>query len=89
MAVFSVKTEKMSEEEIKQYQLSHEDFIWWADNLPRLTAVKENRGKFIAVVNREPFFGKTYEEAEANAMAKYPNRRFAVHRIPNREGKRI
>lgn len=87
MAVFSVKTEKMSEEEIRENQLLHEDFVWWADNLPKLS--EGNRGKFMAVVNQEVFFGDTYEEAEGKAKAKYPNRRFAVHHIPTRRGKRI
>ena len=52
MAVFSVKSGKLSEDEIRENQLSHEDFIWWADNLPRLAAVEENRGKYIVVVNK-------------------------------------
>ncbi len=72
MAVFSVKTEKMSEEEIRENQLLDEDFAWWAGNSPKLV-VEENRGKYIAVVNKEPFFGNTYEEAEQKAIAKYPN----------------
>ena len=87
MAVFSVKSGKLSEEEAQQYQLLHEDFAWWADNLPKLS--EGNRGKFMAVVNQEVFFGDTYEEAEEKAKAKYPNRRFAVHHIPSRRGKRI
>ncbi len=87
MAVFSVKTEKMSEEEILENHLLHEDFVWWADNLPRLS--DGNQGKFMAVVNQEVFFGDTYEKAEEKAKAKYPNRRFAVHHIPSRRGKRI
>ena len=87
MAVFSVKTEKMSDEEIRENQLLHEDFVWWADNLPKLS--EGNRGKFMAVVNQEVFFGDTYEDAEEKAKAKYPNRRFAVHHIPTRRGKRI
>ena len=84
MAVFSVKTGKMSEEEIRENQLLEEDFAWWAENSPKLV-VKENRGKYIAVVNKEPFFGDTYQEAEQKAIAKYPNRRFIVHRVPMRK----
>ncbi|MFQ6041690.1 MAG: DUF5678 domain-containing protein [Candidatus Poribacteria bacterium] len=81
MAVFSVKTGKMSEEEIRENRLLEEDFAWWAENSPKLV-VEENRGKYIAVVNKEAFFGETYQEAEQKAIAKYPNRRFIVHRVP-------
>jgi len=81
MAVFSVKSGKMSKEETREYQLLEEDFAWWAENSPKLV-VEENRGKYIAVVNKEPFFGNTYEEAKQKAIAKYPNRRFIVHRVP-------
>ena len=88
MAVFSVKTEKMSEEESREARLRHEDFIWWSDNSPRLV-VKENRGKYIAVVNKEAFLGNTYKEAEAKAMVKYPNRQCFVFLVPSREWKRL
>jgi hypothetical protein len=88
MAVFSVKTEKMSEEETKAARIRHEDFVWWCDNSSKFF-VKENRGKYFAVVNKEAFSGDTFQSAEANAMAKYPNRQCLVVRIPNREGKRI
>ena len=88
MAVFSVKTRKLSEEEIRENQLLHEDFVWWCDNSTKFF-VEENRGKHIAVVNKDVFFGNTYEEAEEKASATYPNRRFIVHSIPSRRGKRI
>ena len=88
MAVFSVKSGKLSEEEIRENQLIEKDFIWWADHSAPFF-VEENRGKHIAVVNREVFFGDTYEEAEDKAKVKYPNQRFIVHYIPSRRGKRI
>ena len=88
MAVFSVKSGKSSEEEARQSRLIHEDSLWWSENSPRLV-VEENRGKYIAVVNKETFFGDTYQEAEEKASAKYPNRRFIVRRIPSKWGKRI
>ncbi len=88
MAVFSVKSGKLSEEEARQYQLIHEDFVWWCDNSAKFF-VEENRGKHIAVVNQEVFFGDSYQEAKKKAMAKYPNRCFAVNHIPSKRGKRI
>ena len=88
MAVFSVKTGKMSEEEIRKYQLLDEDLAWWTENSANFF-VDENRGKHIAVVNKEPFLGDTYQEAKEKATEKYPNRRFVVHYIPSRRGKRI
>jgi len=88
MAVFSVKTEKISKEEIQEYYLSQEDLTWWSENSPKLV-VEANLGKYVAVVNKEPFFGDTYQEAKEKAIAKYPNRRFVVHYIPSRRGKRI
>ena len=88
MAVFSVKTGKMSEEEIRRYQLLDEDLVWWTENAAKFF-VDENRGKHIAVINKEAFFGDTYQEAKKKATAKYPNRRFVVHYIPSRQGRRI
>ena len=88
MAVFSVKTEKMSADETRENQLLEEDFVWWSDHSPKLV-VEENRGKHIAVVNKEVFFGDTYQEAKKKAMAKYPNRRFIVHYVSARRGKRM
>ena len=88
VAVFSVKTEKMSEEEIREYHLSQADLTWWSENSPKLV-VEENLGKYVAIVNQEAIFGDTYQEAKKKAMAKYPNRRFFVHHIPSRRGKRI
>ncbi len=88
MAVFSVKSGKLSEEEIRENQLIEEDFVWWADHCAQFF-VEENRGKHIAVVNQEAFVGDTYEETEEKAKVKYPNRRFIVHSIPSRRGKRI
>ncbi len=88
MAVFSVKTEKISEEEIREDQLIDEDLVWWTENSAQFF-VEENRGKHIAIVNKEAFLGDTYEVAEEKAMATYPNRRFIVHYIPSKRGKRI
>ncbi len=88
MAVFSVKTEKMSEEEIRESRLSQADLLWWSENSPRIV-VEANCGKYVAVVNQEAFLGETYEETEEKAKAKYPNRSFWVHHIPSRWGKRI
>ena len=88
MAVFSVKSGEMSEEEIREYRLRHTDFIWWCDNSPKFV-IPENRGKYIAVVNQEAFLGNTYQEAEEKAIARYPNRSVYVHRVPSRGGKRI
>ena len=75
MAVFSVKTGKASEEETRQARLSQEDLTWWSENSPKLV-VEENRGKYIAVVNKEAIFGDSYQEAQKKAMAKYPDQRF-------------
>ena len=88
MAVFSVKAGKMSEKETREYQLLNEDLAWWTENSTKFF-VDKNRGKHIAVVNKEPFFGDTYQEAKEKAIARYPNRRFVVHYIPSRRGKRI
>ncbi len=88
MAVFSVKTEKMSEEEIRESRLSQADLLWWSENSPRIV-VEANCGEYVAVVNQEAFLGETYEETEEKAKAKYPNRSFWVHHIPSRWGKRI
>ena len=88
MAVFSVKTEKMSEEEIRESHLSQADLLWWSENSSQIV-VEANRGKYVAVVNQEAFLGETDEEAEEKAKAKYPNRSFWVHHIPSRWGKRI
>ena len=88
MAVFSVKNEKMSEEEIREHKLRKADFIWWCDNAAKFF-VEENRGKHVAVVNKETFFGNTYDEADEKARAKYPHRRFIVHYIPSDWSKRI
>ncbi len=88
MAVFSVKTEKMSEEEIRESRLSQADLLWWSENSPQLV-VEENRGKYLAVVNQEAIFGETYQEAKKKAMAKYPERRFFIFHVPLRGGKRI
>lgn len=88
MSVFSVKTGQASEEEIREARLSQEDLTWWSEISPKLV-VEENLGKYVAVVNKEAFFGDTYGEAEEKAKAKYPNRNFWVHHIPSRRGKRI
>ena len=44
------------------------DSLWWSENSPRLV-VEENRGKYIAVVNKETFFGNTYQEAKKKETA--------------------
>lgn len=88
MAVFSVKTGKASEEETRQARLSQEDLTWWSENSPKLV-VEENRGKYIAVVNKEAIFGDSYQEAQKKAMAKYPDQRFFIYHVPSRRGKRI
>ena len=88
VAVFSVKTGKASEEETREARLSQEDLTWWSENSPKLV-VEENLGKYVAVVNKEAFFGDTYQEAKKKAKTKYPNRRFIVRRIPSKWGKRI
>ena len=88
MAVFSVKKGKISEEEAREYELLKADTAWWSENSATFF-VEENRGKYIAVVNKEAFFGDTYQEAKKKAIAEYPNRRFIVHRIPSRWRKRI
>ncbi|MBM3235334.1 hypothetical protein FJZ31_03435 [Candidatus Poribacteria bacterium] len=78
----------MSQEETREYQLLDEDLAWWTENSTKFF-VDKNRGKHIAVVNKEPFFGDTYQEAKEKAIAKYPNRRFVVHYILSRRGKSV
>lgn len=81
MPVFEVTTRRLSDEEIEEHRRQQEDSRWWAQQPAGPYA-----GKFAAVVNCEAFMGTTWEEAEQQARAKYPDRKPVVTYVPPAKG---
>lgn len=75
-----IRTEKTSKEDLQRFKVDQEDFEWFAEHSEEIE--RSYRGKFVAVVNKEVFSGNSYEEAEKNAKAKYPECDPYIEHIP-------
>ena len=71
---------KPTGEEIKAIQQEEEDAKWWNEHAAEIA--KNYRGKYVAIIHKEPFPGDSYEEAYQKAKAKYPAMEPFVDHIP-------
>ncbi len=67
-------------EDLKAIMQEEADSIWWNEHAEEVA--QKNKGKFIAIINKQVFPGDSYEEAYQKAKEKYPELEPLVDHIP-------
>ena len=75
-----IRTERTNEEDLRRFKADQEDFEWLVEHAQEIE--EQYRGKHVAIVNKEVFVGDSFEEAERQAKAEYPQRDLYVEFIP-------
>jgi len=80
MAFKFVKNRKATSKEKEIAERSEADLKWLSEHSPEIWS--KHKGKYFAVVNREPFIGDTPEEVLSMINKKHPGLESFVWRIP-------
>lgn len=83
MALRLIEERKATATEIELFKKTETDFNWFADHYDELK--EKFKGKYVAIVNKEPFIGDSIEEVEAKIQTKHPGIKTFIWKIPYKD----